>query len=191
MTAQARSSFVPAGLGRWLGVCVWYAVILLIVPFGRPLYDAGIARWGLREVGLGIRAAGFLLVAGLTGFAGRRLLLARKLQAVAACVCLAWFAWECARIHLAEELTHLLLYCPLGLLLDWALAASFPAGRVRTLLAILLTATLGALEEGSQTLMPGRFFDPTDVWLNALGGALPVLFLALTRQREEGERDRK
>ncbi len=52
-------------------------------------------------------------------------------------------------------------------------------------LAVVATALLGWLDEGLQTLLPGRFYDIDDILVNAVSGAVAItssLFLAWARR---------
>jgi hypothetical protein len=173
---------------RWAWPCAigWIALIYLLVYQGRELYHAGVCLAGVGPVADLLRGCSLLMMAALGWALRRRLVALGRKRAVLALLCLAWFVIECWRLAIPEEVTHLLLYGPLGLLLDAALGRHRPAGWRRTCLAIALAALIGLSDECLQALMPDRVFDPRDVWFNALGAALPLGFLRLTEGTNRG-----
>lgn len=172
---------------RWAWPCVvgWTTLIYLLVYRGRELYHAGLRLAGVGPLSELLRGSSLLMMAALGWALRRRLLGIGRRRAILALLCLAWFVIECWRLAIPEEVTHLLLYGPLGLLLEAALARRRPAGWRRTCLAVALAALIGLSDEGLQALMPDRIFDSRDVWFNALGAALPLGFLRLTAEGEK------
>ena len=79
--------------------------------------------------------------------------------------------------YLPEERTHLMEYGVVGVFIHAALAERVRQGRRVPLLpviAIVLTAALGAVDEGIQWLLPNRVFDPVDMLFNLLAGTMSV-----------------
>ncbi len=86
-----------------------------------------------------------------------------------------WLVWV-APMPL-QKVMHVLLYGLLAFLLAWALE-NVESRWTRYALALALSVSLGAVLEGLQTRIPGRFGTLGDVLLNG-GGALLGLALAL------------
>jgi len=88
-----------------------------------------------------------------------------------------------------EERTHLFEYGILATLIYQALSERASNGRKvpsPAILAVLITALLGWLDEGIQALLPNRVYDIRDVGTNALAGVMAiavVLTLAWARRR--------
>lgn len=77
----------------------------------------------------------------------------------------------------AEERTHIFEYGLLAVLVHQALVErTLRGGRVRyaALLAIVLVALLGWIDEGIQHLLPNRTYDVRDIGFNALAAVLAV-----------------
>jgi len=87
----------------------------------------------------------------------------------------------------SEERTHLFEYGLLGVLIYEALKERRFNGRTvptPVILAIVLTALLGWLDEGIQYILPTRIYDIRDVAFNALAGTMAIVAnLALARAR--------
>ncbi len=188
VSASDAPAATPPAWQRWAWPCVvgWTTLVYFLVYRGREIYHAGLQLAGVGPLSELLRGSSLLMMAALGCTLRRRLLGIGRRRAMLALLCLAWFVIECWRLAIPEEVTHLLLYGPLGLLLEAALARRRPVGWRRTCLAIALAALIGLSDEGLQALMPDRVFDPRDVWFNALGAALPLGFLRLTA---EGERE--
>ena len=76
-----------------------------------------------------------------------------------------------------EERTHLFEYGLVGVLLFQALTERKQNGRQvwsPALIAIVVTALLGWLDEGIQAILPNRVYDIRDVGFNALAGLLAI-----------------
>ena len=91
------------------------------------------------------------------------------------------------RIAILEERTHLIEYGVVAGFIHEALMERAGQGRhvpVPSLLAVLATAVVGALDEGIQAFLPSRVFDPQDILFNVLAGVMAVAArLALERAR--------
>jgi len=100
--------------------------------------------------------------------------------AIAACYAVALF-W----LKIPEERIHLIQYGVLACLVIRALKLDLPplaayAG------AFVLTALLGLGDEGIQHILPNRYFEWKDVYLNAVSGALGLL-LWMNFQKENNK----
>ena len=86
-----------------------------------------------------------------------------------------------------EERTHLIEYGVVAILVHEALMERANQGRhipVPALLALVVTALLGILDEGIQAILPNRVFDVRDVGFNTLAGLMALAAnLALGRAR--------
>ena len=82
------------------------------------------------------------------------------------------------RLERAEERLHLLEYGLVAVLVYGALeerrANGRPARAPSWLVAVVVTAALGWLDEGIQAILPPRVYDLRDVALNAAAGVLAV-----------------
>lgn len=88
------------------------------------------------------------------------------------------------RISIPEERTHLVEYGVVGLLIHEALAERASQGRrvpKPALLAILLTALVGVLDESIQAFLPSRVFDPVDMLFNVLAATMAVAAIVALR----------
>ena len=88
-----------------------------------------------------------------------------------------------------EERTHLIEYGVVAVLVYQALTERQRSGRkvpALPVLAVVVTALLGLLDEGIQFFLPNRVFDIRDVGFNALAGVIAVgasLALAWARRQ--------
>lgn len=76
-----------------------------------------------------------------------------------------------------DGIAHLVVFATITFLLWLALFRAYP------LLLVLLMALLGALDEGHQTFLPGRFPSFSDWLFDVLAAVLMVCFLAWMQQR--------
>ena len=87
------------------------------------------------------------------------------------------------------ERTHLMEYGVVGVFIHAALAERVRQGRrvpLPPVIAVLVTAALGVVDEGIQWFLPERVFDPVDMLFNLLAGATSVgavVALAWARRR--------
>ena len=75
------------------------------------------------------------------------------------------------------ERTHLMEYGVLGVFIHEALVERVSQGRrvpVPAVVAVVLTAALGAVDEGIQWFLPNRVFDPVDMLFNFLAATTSV-----------------
>ncbi len=93
------------------------------------------------------------------------------------------------RMASTEERSHLIEYGVVGVFIYAALAERASQGRrvpLPPLVAILATAALGLIDECIQAFLPSRVFDPRDILVNVLAGAMAVgasVTLAFVRRR--------
>ena len=83
-----------------------------------------------------------------------------------------------ARISIPEERTHLIEYGIVGIFVFEAIKERYRHvdGIILPLLySILITAIIGLIDEGLQYLIPGRFFDPRDVFFNFFAGSMSIV----------------
>lgn len=99
-------------------------------------------------------------------------------------------AW--VRIENPAERTHLFEYGLVAVFIYQALSERVRNGRQippPALIAVVVTALLGWLDEGIQALLPNRVYDLRDVGVNALAGLAAILAsLALEWVRGKGSR---
>ncbi len=171
----------------WLGtlvvVAAIYATLGLAGTMGRTLREFGLldaSTWVLVAMflvgmtiltqGLRVRPGG-VEIAVMLGIAAAYVLLVLRSTASPA------------------ERTHLMEYGVVGVFIHAALAERVRQGRrvpLPPVIAVLLTAVLGVLDEGIQWFLPDRIFDPVDMLFNLLAGATSVgavVALAWARRR--------
>ncbi len=157
---------------------LWYGLILLTVPIGRPIVDALRPHGWLTPT---LMTATALVLAGawwgLLRLRRRGALGTR--QAVVAAACAAVIVGLTLLVPQLEERWHIIQYAVLGALLSTGLRLR---GWRAVVVALLAVAVAGWLDEVVQWLTPRRYYDNRDVILNAGAGALGVLSAALTRR---------
>ena len=95
------------------------------------------------------------------------------------------------RIELAEERTHLVEYGLVAALTLQALSERSTAGRGPArpaLVALLITATVGTVDELIQAVLPTRVFDLRDILFNTLAGAMAVAASSAIRRSRNTRR---
>ncbi len=150
-----------------------------------------LAEW-LREHGFLDAAVFFLLGMFLVGATivtqGVRLRIGKAEIAVALGI-VAAYLMVFTRMAILEERSHLIEYGVLGVFIFEALAERARQGRrvpAPPLLAAMITAVLGVVDEGIQWFLPNRVFDPQDILFNLLAGSMAigaVMALAWARRR--------
>ncbi len=90
-------------------------------------------------------------------------------------------------IKIPEEKIHFLQYGVLSFLILRALNDEQPRAK-HYLLAFILTAGCGWLDEGIQHLLPQRYYDLRDILFNAGGGFLGLLFSLIAKRRRNPQR---
>jgi len=101
---------------------------------------------------------------------------AKELWRYAALVLLfSFYALMAQKIRYPEEQIHFIEYGLVGIFFLRALAHSTGIGFRSYALALLLGSFSGYVDELIQKYTPGRFYDLTDVWLNALSVSMGLL----------------
>ncbi len=164
---------------------LWCVLILASVPLARDLQDLVRATLG-RQAYLWVVLATLLVATGWGARAAWRRMgstLWRRLPwlLVSAGAC-AGYTWHLR--HAPEEALHFVEYGVLGLLLFRALRGSLPDRAVFPA-ALLLGSAAGLVDESVQWLVPGRFFDLRDLFVNALAVALGLVAVAGTGRPTE------
>ncbi|NNC73834.1 MAG: VanZ family protein [Sphingomonadaceae bacterium] len=158
---------------------LWLWVLIVIAAIYATLGVAPGLAGALREYGLleAVFIAGVLLIAlaiAIQGFRTRP----RAIEIAVGLAVVAVFILVLVRIELPEERTHLIEYAVVALLIHEALLERTANGRdvpALPLLAIVLTAAVGAIDEGLQYLLPGRVFDLRDIAFNLLAAVIAVI----------------
>ena len=175
---------------------LWLWTLAVVVAIYSTLGLTGtLAEW-LREYGLLDAAVFFLLGMFLVGATvvtqGVRVRIGRVEIAVTLGI-MAAYLMVFTRMAILEERTHLIEYGVLGVFIHQALAERARHGRRVPLLpvvAVILTAALGVVDEGIQWLLPNRVFDPQDIVFNLLAGTMAigaVMVLAWARRRTSSQ----
>ena len=172
--------------------CLWLWTLAVVVAIYSTLGLTGTFAEGLRQYGLLNAAVFFLLGMFLVGATivtqGIEVRPGGAEIAVALGV-VAAYLMVFTRTAILEERTHLIEYGVLGVFIHEALAERARRGRrvlLSPLIAVLLTAALGAVDEGIQWFLPNRVFDPQDILFNLLAGTMSigaVMTLAWARRR--------
>ena len=157
---------------------LWIVTLFVVVAIYSTLGIAPIVSDLLRSRGLLESAFGL----GVVAIAGAVMLLALRRQptvheigiwvGVAAVYLMAF-----VRIELAEERTHLVEYGLVAALTLQALVERSHTGRGPArpaLLALLITATVGTVDELIQAVLPTRVFDLRDILFNVLAAAMAL-----------------
>ncbi|MCE2489256.1 MAG: VanZ family protein [Anaerolineae bacterium] len=104
-------------------------------------------------------------------------------------------AWLRIGVATPEERTHLFEYSLVAALVHEALLERRENGRhvpAPAILALIISILLGWLDEGMQSLLPGRVYDIMDVAFNALAATMIIgarCLLAFLRRRVQARRD--
>lgn len=162
----------------WWAAFAWGVVIIASVPVARVLQDAVRASLGrqaylvvvLVVLALALAAGAWATWRSIGPRAWRRL----PWLGVSGAVC-AGYVWHLR--HAPEEALHFVEYGVLGLLLYRALRSRLPDLAVFPA-ALLIGTAFGMVDELIQWLVPGRFWDLRDVFVNALAIALALVALA-------------
>ncbi len=170
---------------------LWFCALAVVVAIYSTLGLAGTLAEVLREGNL-MRASFFFLmlltVAAIVG-SGLKRRPGRREVWVALGVT-AVYGMLVIRMGVSpEERTHLFEYGIVAVLIYQALSERLQNGRrvpVPALLALVVTALLGWLDEGIQALLPNRVYDNFDVFSNALAAIIAIaasLAIAWARRR--------
>ena len=162
----------------WLLVILWALAIYVTIFFGRAIQSYVTGRWG---------AGAFVLIVGASLLVGLLFAVGWMMRRDARSTALAWFilivivfAYAAGTYHLRhnpEEAVHFVEYGVLGLLVYRALTHTV-RDRSIFLTAAVITACFGAVDECIQWLVPRRYFDYRDIWINVIGSSLMLAALA-------------
>ena len=169
---------------------LWLWTLVVIVAIYSTLGLAGVLAQVLRARNLldGFFTLGLLLVvAAIAGSAMKRRSGRREIWV--ALGIMAVYGMVLTRVFLSpEERTHLFEYGIVAVLIYKALIERVRNGEkvpAPAVIAIMVTALLGWLDEGIQVLLPNRVYDIRDVGFNALAGLMAITAsVALERTRQ-------
>lgn len=85
------------------------------------------------------------------------------------------------RFTSTEERSHLIEYGVIAAFIHEALEERARQGRsvpFRSVVAVLITALIGAVDEFIQLFIPNRYFDPVDIFFNTMAAVLAVAAIA-------------
>ncbi len=171
----------------WLWVLVVMAAIYATLGLAQTL-AATLEERGLLDISLGLFLLCMFLVAVTVLTQGLKVRPGGAEVAVFIGVVTAYLL-VLTRMTVPTERSHLIEYSIVGVLIYEALTERKSQGRsvpLPPVLAVLLTAALGVLDEGIQWLLPNRVFDPVDILFNLLAGTMAVagsVALAWARRR--------
>ncbi len=161
---------------RWLAFAIWSAVVWSAAPFANEIQAWISGRFGKGALRVILSLLLAAVVAGLVAWLSRQRdgsrirRLAWLLGLAMVTLALMW------RLSVTAEPVHLALYGVLAVLAFRALAPRLRDGGVYPAAAVL-TAIVGTLDEVLQWLLPSRFWDLSDVALNASAGVLVQLVI--------------
>jgi hypothetical protein len=167
---------------RWGLFALGTAAILAFVPLAGAIQKLARARFGEQGLRWGMAALVAVAAAVVVGLLRRRSALSRTRLAGALLVPAAAVVWM-VKLDVVAEAFHLVEYGLLGVLAFRALACHLRGLRAYAA-AAALTALVGTCDELVQWLTPGRYWDLRDVGLNAAGGVLAQLWIAVLRPPE-------
>ncbi len=163
----------------WLPALAWLGLILSSVPLSRSVQELvrdSVGRQAWLVVVLVILALALVATAVLGLRRLGRVAWWRLPWLLLTAGAYGGYSWHLRQAP--EEALHFVEYGVLGLLIFRALRPSLPDRLLFP--AVLLTGCLvGCCDELLQWLMPGRFWDLRDLWVNGLAIALALLALAL------------
>ncbi len=173
---------------------LWLWVLLVVAAIYSTLGTAGTLAEELRRRDLfdgAFAVAFFLLVAVIVVSAVDRRPGRREIWVLLGVV--AVYSMVLTRIGIPEERTHLFEYGLVGILVYQALAERLRergSAWAPAVLAIVITALLGLIDEGIQAALPNRYFAMRDVGFNVLAGFMAVastLALRWAQRRTTGK----
>ncbi len=166
-------------LGPWLAVVLWVGLIYLTIPFVRKLRELFVAHWPAEFI------AYTVMVVVVCAAATALILLGRQQSRVAPADIMWLFAvaavvvvWTRRLMGQPEETVHFIEYGVLGVLLFRALSGPVQDAMVYVVVT-LVGLLVGTVDELIQWLVPSRFWDLRDIFLN--GGAVALIQVAIWR----------
>ena len=162
---------------RWLIVVLYTLSIYAFLPFGPKLWTYVLNYNG--------KLAGCLVITIISLFVIYflfRLVLQKKVKDVYVYLtfflillaCIALFKYICVY---SSERFHLFMYGILSGVVFYAFEFDIKTNRIYIYTSLLVCA-LGVIDEVIQFLLPMRFFDIRDIFLNWISGGLGILFIA-------------
>ena len=173
---------------------LWLSLLAVLVVIYSTMGPARELALSLRERNLlGLSSTAFLLVVG--GVIAVRWMKTRpgRHEIAAGLGVTAVILMASGRTTITER-THLFEYGLVAILIYQALRERRRSGRsvpVPAVLAVVATALLGWLDEGIQSLIPGRVYDTDDIFVNSVSGIVAItssLFLAWARRLDARRR---
>jgi hypothetical protein len=172
--------------GRWLAVTLWIGLVYATIPFVRIAREAFVEVFPAKVIGYAV----MIVVIGVVAAATAHLRRSRDRLGVAdvawlSGVSVVFLFWTSRLMGSPEEAVHFLEYGLLGVLLHRALDDRIP-DRTIFVAATLAGISVGTVDEIIQWLVPDRYFDFRDIFLN--GGAVAlsqvVIWRVTTRPKE-------
>ena len=156
---------------------LWASTLALIVGIFATLGIAGTLAEAFRGTGAdaGLFLLGMVLVGGAILAGGLRVR-PRGVEIGVALGIIAVYFMAFARMTFAER-SHLIEYGVVASLIYTTLSERSANGRpvpLMPMIAVLVTALVGAVDEGVQKLIPSRVFDPLDIMFNSLAAVMAV-----------------
>ena len=161
----------------WLYVALWTLIIYLTVPFARP-----VAEWIVRNLGIVF----FFYIAATAGIVGlifvvitlyrRRLPISCYLWLTGITITFVAYAYQLREVP--ADVIHLVEYVILSVLVYRALLHRIQDYSIY-LVAMIIVAIIGTVEECIQWIVPSRVFDLRDIQTNIIAGALAQLTIAV------------
>ena len=175
---------------------LWLQALAVLLAIWSTIPLAGTLAGILRERNLlsAVYVAAFALV--VTAIVGRALARSSgQRESWAALGITAVYALLVVRMGVTpEERTHLFEYGLLAVLIRAALSEGRRYGRrvpAPPVVAVVLTALLGWVDEGIQAILPGRVYDLRDVGTNALAGLVAVIASWVLARARWGDRSKR
>ncbi len=167
----------------WTAVVLWTAAIFLLVFKGKDFSHLAVRAFTLQGLHLGLRLVAMVVVLRLLQDLFESYYRAGPLRTAAGLLCIILYGALLWGIKYAEEILHVLEYSPLGVLIFLAVSKDRPF-HTRFIIALALATIIGVADENTQSQIPGRMFDPGDIFLNTIGSTLTLVFFCLTRPEE-------
>ena len=177
---------------------LWLCVLLVVIAIYSSLGLVGALAGILREKNLlgSLFFISFLMIlAAIIGSGLQRLAGKREIWVTVGII--AVYGMMFSRLGSLEERTHLFEYGVVAILIHQAFLERLNQGGrvpVPAVLAVVLTAILGWLDEGIQAHLPNRVYDFVDVGVNFLSALMAVtasVVLRWSRKRIEEGRQKK
>ena len=163
---------------NWLQAFGFLLLIYATIPLGRPIADFLKERIPFNKC---VNAAYILVVSGVFIFLLRKFRVKKISTYFLLSILLGIYMYFVAHIRIPIEKIHFIEYGFLSFLIFRALKVDMPA-YVAYIAALVLTGAFGWIEEGLQSLIPGRYYDHRDIIFNSIGGLLGILVVYCIRR---------